>query len=256
MKRIVILLSAVVFCVSLQAQRTKVPRKLMQDSLPVMVERCARVLDAAYMAQRLIRIDRNLKGWRGCPVALYAYETGYDSTARGPKLGKVYLYNPSPERLARWIMNACWKVKGSLDYRYTERMRRQVLYQSGGQFPVNGVVYEAMYRAGDYYPYLFKDGVTVWLADTTYFAADKHPTETQLDFYLKMTKNDLKPHTGKYARIISTTPQQYVAAGGKVPVLDGDAVSQRWLDVVRKMYKRAMRSDRNELMEIWAESNL
>ena len=130
----------------------------MQDSLPAMVERCARVLDAAYMAQRLIRIDRNLKGWRGCPVALYAYETGYDSTARGPKLGKVYLYNPSPERLARWIMNACWKVKGSLDYRYTERMRRQVLYQSGGQFPVSGVVYEAMYRAGDYYPYLFKDG--------------------------------------------------------------------------------------------------
>ena len=66
----------------------------------------------------------------------------------------------------------------------------------------------------------------------------------------------MKPHTGKYARIISTTPQQYVAAGGKEPVLDGDAVTQHWLDVVRTMYKRAMKSDRNELMEIWAEANL
>lgn len=256
MKRIVILFGAIMVCMSLQAQRTKVPRKLMRDSLPVMVERCARVLDAAYMAQRLIRVDRDLEGWKGCPVSLYAYDTGYDSTVCGPKRGKVYLYNPTPERLAKWIMNACWKVKKSLDYRYTERMRKQVLYQSGGQFPVSGVVYEAMYRAGDYYPYLFKDGVTVWLADSTYFAADKHPTETQLDFYLTMTKNDLKPHTGKYARIISTTPQQYVAAGGKEPVLDGDVVTQHWLDVVRTMYKRAMKSDRNELMEIWAETNL
>ena len=136
MKRIVILFGAIMVCMSLQAQRTKVPRKLMRDSLPVMVERCARVLDAAYMAQRLIRVDRDLEGWKGCPVSLYAYDTGYDSTACGPKRGKVYLFNPTPERLAKWIMNACWKVKKSLDYRYTERMRKQVLYQSGGQFPV------------------------------------------------------------------------------------------------------------------------
>ena len=86
-------------------------------------------------------------------------------------------------------MNACWKVKGSLDYRYTERMRRQVLYQSGGQFPVSGVVYEAMLIGQGTITLTFsRTGVTVWLADTTYFAADKHPTETQLDFYLKMTK--------------------------------------------------------------------
>ena len=63
MKRIVILFGAIMVCMSLQAQRTKVPRKLMRDSLPVMVERCARVLDAAYMAQQLIRVDRNLEGW-------------------------------------------------------------------------------------------------------------------------------------------------------------------------------------------------
>lgn len=241
---------------SLSASNGKIPRKIVRDSLPVLTERCEKVLKAAYMAQTYLGEDRNLSGWEGYPVKLYEYKTGYDSTACARKTGKVYLLNPTPEQLARWIMTAVWEVKGNLDFASTEKLRKQVLYQSGAQFPVSGVVYEAMYKPGDYYPYLFKDGVTVWLADSTYFSKDHNPNAEQLDFYLHMKTTDLKPRVGSYARICSTTPEQYTAAGGKEPVGTNKQAAQHWLYVVRKLYQQAWNSDRNELMVIWAKANL
>lgn len=241
---------------SLSAGNGKIPRRLVRDSLPVLTERCEKVLKAAYMAQTFLGEDRDIPGWEGYPVGLYEYKTGYDSTACARKTGRVYLLNPTPEKLARWIMTAVWEVKGDLDFASTEKLRKQVLYQSGAQFPVSGVVYEAMYKPGDYYPYLFKDGVTVWLADSTYFAKDRNPNDEQLDFYLHMKYTDLKPRVGSYARICSTTPDQYVAAGGREPVGTSKQAAQHWLYVVRTLYQQAWDSDRNELMVIWAKANL
>ena len=239
---------------SLSAGNGKIPRKIWRDSLPVIAERCQKVLEGAYMAQKYLGTHENLEGWEGYPVELYEYYTGYDSTACAPKKGKVYLLNPSAEQMARWIMTACWEASGTMDFLYTERIRQYIAHQSGGQFPVSGVVYEAMYKRGDYYPYLFKDGVTVYLADSTYFAKDKHPDEEMLDFYLRMRYEDLKPSTGRYARISSTTREQYKAAGGTEDVGTSEDRRQEWLRVVREIYKKAWKSDRNELISAWAKA--
>lgn len=249
-------LSAMLLCLAFAAgaKNGKMPRSLMKDSLPAMTERCEKVLKAAYMEGTLLEVNKKLEGWEGYPVRLYEYYTGYDSTACGPKKGKVYLLNPSPEKLAKWIMTAVWEVKGNLDFQHTEKLRKQILYQSGAQFPVSGVVYEAMYKKGDYYPYLFRDGVTVYLADSTYFAADKHPDEKMLDFYLGMGYGDLKPYTGRYARICSTTREQYKAAGGAEDVGDSENRKLYWLEVVRGLYKKAWKSDSNELINAWAKA--
>ena len=80
----------------------------------------------------------SLPGWEGLPVRLYEYRTGPDIRTGQPKKGKVYLLNPSPERLARWIATACWEARGSLEYRYTDKLLRWIRSQSGGQFPVRG----------------------------------------------------------------------------------------------------------------------
>ena len=232
----------------------KIPRKIVRDSLPVLTERCAKVLKAAYMAQTPLGVDKNIPGWEGYPIQLYEYKTGYDSTAHAPKIGKVYLLNPTAEKMAMWILTACWEAKQSVDFQYTEKLRKQILYQSGGQFPVSGVVYEAMYKRGDYYPYLFKNGVSVWLVDST--LKSPNPNAELLDFYLHMKYSDLKPKVGTYARICSTTPDQYIAAGGKEKVGSGKEINQHWLDVVRDLYKKAWKSDRNELFVIWAKANL
>ena len=162
-----------------------------------------------------------------------------------------------PERLARWIATTCLEVKGSLGFEYTDRLLRWIRGQSGAQFPVRGVVYEAMERPGRYEPYVFKDGVTVYVADNARFPADGHCTPEQLAFYLTLTDADLKPRTGRYARICSTTREQYKAAGGRDEVGDSDSDRRlAWLDTVRRLYRRAMKSDRNELMIAWAKANL
>lgn len=239
---------------AVMAGHGKLPRKIMRDSLEVITRRCAEVLDGAYMTQKYLGTNRRVEGWEGYPVKLYEYYTGYDSTACGPKKGKVYLLNPSPEKLAKWIMTAAWEASGTLKFEYTERIRKYIAHQSGAQFPVSGVVYEAMYKKGDYYPYLFKNGVSVWLLDAS--LKNPHPDEKLLDFYLNMKYSDLKPNVGTYARICSTTPDQYLAAGGTEDIGSGKNIKQHWLDVVRELYKKAWKSDRNELMVIWCKANL
>lgn len=80
---------------------------------------------------------------------------------------------------------------------------------------MRGVVYEAMYEPGRYDPYVFKDGVTVYVADPNRMPVDGHCTDEQLEFYLRLTDADLKPYTGRYARIASTTREQYRAPAAR-----------------------------------------
>lgn len=244
-----------VLCTAGAAARD-LPEKWLRDSLPALTERCRTLLSAAYMTDSLIRESDTLPGWEGYPVRLYAYRTGTDTRTGAPKRGLVWLLNPSPERLARWIATTCLDVKGSLDRRYTDKLLGWIRAQSGGQFPVRGVVYEAMYEAGRYEPYVFKDGVTVYVADSAMYPPDGHCTPEQLAFYLRLTDADLKPSTGRYARICSTTREQYRAAGGTAEVGSGGDRRIEWLRVVRELYQQAWESDRNALMIAWARENL
>ena len=114
-----------------------------------------------------------------------------------------------------------------------------------------------MYEPGRYDPYVFKDGVTVYVADPNRMPVDGHCTDEQLEFYLRLTDADLKPYTGRYARIASTTREQYRAAGGTERVGDSDRDRRiEWLNVVRRLYRQAWESDENRLITAWAEANL
>lgn len=238
------------------ATQDKIPDEYMRDSLPALVKKCGDLLEHSYMAQTLLAQTDTIPGWEGFPVKLYEYKTGIDLYTGAPKTGKVYLLNPSPEKLAMWIITTCWEVKRSVAYKYTEKIFQTVYHQSGAQFPVKGVVYEDQYTAHFYEPYVFKDGVTVYVTDSTWFPRDKTCTPEQLDYYLRITNAQLKPQTGRYGRIISTNREMYTNNGGKEDVGDGDDRKQKWLDVVRDLYKEAWHSDRNELMIAWAKMNL
>jgi hypothetical protein len=155
-----------------------------------------------------------------------------------------------------WIVTTSWEAKKSVDAKYINKIFLTVRGQSGAQFPVKGVVYEDQYTRNFQEPYVFKDGVTVYVADSTRFPKDKTCTPAQLDFYLRIENKDLKPQTGRYARIISTNREMYTQAGGKIEVGDGNNRKIEWLAVVRDLYKKAWNSDRNELMIAWAKSNL
>lgn len=250
-------LCAVIFCsTTCYAQPGKLPADYMRDSFPALVQRAKDLLGHAYMAQKLLGITDTLPGWEGFPVKLYEYQTLPDLYTGKPKTARVYLLNPAPEQLAMWIVTTCWEVKGSVAYRWTNTVFERIKNQSGAQFPVKGIVYEDQYLKDFQEPYLFKDGVTVYIADSLHWPADKTCTPEQIEYCLQVTDQDLKPQTGRYARIISTIREDYKAWGGKEEVGDGDNRKLKWLEVVRELYKKAFRSDRNELMIIWAKSRL
>lgn len=252
----------IMLVVSSCCEKEKVAPEVQQyykDSLAVLMERCEKVLDAAYMAENHIGERRDIPNWEGFPVQEYEYFTGTDVKIKQPKRGRVYLLNPDAEKLAKWIVNAVYDATGEIEYEDVERIRKYIMWQSGAQFPVSGVVYEAMYEPGFYEPYVFKDGVTVYIADQNMWPADKHCTDEQLEFYLHITNDDLKAHTGRYARICSTTREMYYNAGGTEEVGKSDSQETRihaWLDVVRKHYQEAWDSDKNFLITAWAKANL
>ena len=235
--------------------QNNLPSNYLKDSMPLLVQKAKDVLDHAYMAQKLLSVTDTLPGWEGFPVKLYEYETGNDLYTGKPKTGKVYLLNPSPEKLAMWIATTCWEVKHTLESKYTDSLLGWIKNQSGAQFPVKGVVYEDQYTKDFQEPYVFKDGVTVYIKDSAMFPADKTCTPEQLDFYLRITNEDIKSQTGQYARICSTRREDYISAGGNEDVGDANDRKQKWLDVVRELYKKAWNADENELIIMWAKDH-
>jgi hypothetical protein len=239
-----------------KAQMNELPASFLKDSLPVWVQRARDLLDRAYMAQTPLATTDTLPGWEGYPVKLYEYKTSPDLYTHQPKTGKVYLLNPSPEKLITWILTTCWEVKKSVDYQYVNELFLWIRGQSGAQFPVKGLVYEDQYTKDFQEPYIFKDGVTVYIQDSTHFPKDKTCTPEQIEFYLHLTNNDIKPQTGQYGRIASTRREDYVLNGGTEDVGNINDRKIKWLDVVREEYKKAWNSDRNELMIAWAKDHL
>ncbi len=256
MKIILFITLSSILSLTATGQKSHIPRRWMKHDMPVLVQKAKEVLSHAYMVQKLLGTTDTLPGWEGFPVQLYEYQTGNDIYTGKPKTGKVYLLNPSPKKLAIWVATACWAVKHSVDTSYTFALLKWIDNQSNAQFPVKGVVYEDQYTKGFQEPYVFKDGVTVYIKDSAMWPADKTCTPEQLDFYLRITNDDLKLRTGQYARISSTTREDYKACGGKEDVGSKDDRRQKWLEVVRELYKKAWNSDRNELIEIWARTHL
>lgn len=238
--------------------REDVRGNYMRDSLEVFTARCQKVINAAYMAEKFIKVNDSIPGWEGFPVELWEYYTPKDAVAGVPKKGLVYMLNPDASKLAHWIINAVYDATGKLRYDDLEKVRKYIMWQSGAQFPVSGVVYEDMEGKGEYYPYLFKDGVTVYLEDEATWKSI-HPSDEQLQFYLTMTNDDLKSYTGRFGRICSTTRKMYTEAGGAGEVGD-DAVrelrSKKWLDAMAKTYQKAWKSSRNFLIYAWCKANL
>ena len=259
MKRTIERLLLLVFLISngIKAQKHNcLPKAYLKDSFPMVVEKAKEVLSAAYMAEELIMISDRVREWEGFPVHLYKYNTDVDIRTGQRKKAYVYLLNPSPEKLAMWVATTCWVVKKSVASVYTDQLLDWIKGQSGAQFPVRGIVYEDQYVKGHQEPYLFKDGVTVYARDSLRFSGDKAVTDIDLKWALSVNNEDLKRQTGQYARICSTTREDYLSYDGSQDVGTADDRKLNWLKVVRKLYQQAWNSDFNILMIMWARQHL
>jgi hypothetical protein len=197
--------------------RQKAVKQYVRDSMDMLVARCQKVLNSAYMAQELENTVTDVPGYEGYPVKLYTYYMRSDVKTHADKKGRVMLLMPDAQKLARWTISACWRAVQSLDYKYTQKLLNYVMRQNGGQFAVRGVVYEDMYTRGYYEPYVFKDGITVYVADPKMVATDstlKWCTDAMLEYYLRLDNSQLKPYSGRFARISSTTREMYYEYNG------------------------------------------
>ncbi len=232
MKRVILIIFAVFSFGNIQAQKladktdteTQISR-FMTDSLEVIAGRVEKqIIPTRYMEQELIGKTDTLKGWEGIEVSLYHYKVhGTDIIAR------VYLADADSRKIASWIISTCVIVTGKLSKSDSDKLIKDIRFASGGQFPVLGMVYEDMYGTGQKC-YLFKDGVTVYLADGNIRELSEINDNTIV-------------RVGKYARIISTTREEYINAFGAA-----DLEGKKWLEVVKNEYKKALLSNRNNLM--------
>jgi hypothetical protein len=126
---------------------------------------------------------------------------------------------------------------------------RRVLKQSGGQFPVAGIVYEDIIpKDGVKEAYGFANGVT------TILDGIKHrQTEPLARAELEAALNATPIRTASeaaFARIIGVTRAEYLRANPSA-----DVTKLNWLAVVREEHKKAMKSSRNALFEAWLAAN-
>lgn len=183
-------------------------------------------------------------GWEGFPTQLCKY-TVKDKNGR-TKSAQVLLLDASANKLATWIVSTCLKIKGNANSPCTSKLSRKVIEQSGGQFPVAGIVYEDLNEDGINEVYVFRNGVTVSVNGIKN-GSTQQPTSQQINNSL----NGGVESTFKFARIVGTTREDYKSFGGKQ-----DVEGNKWLKVVKDLYHKAFNSDTNDLMIMWAKHNI
>jgi hypothetical protein len=208
-----------------------------------------RLTKVRYMEQGDFR-DFPVPGWEGFPTRRYTYQMkDKDGTV---KSADVVMLNPSAEQISRWIVQAITEVKGSYSVEDGRKLFTHIIAQSGGQFPVTGVVYEDIIPAdGVNEVYCFRDGVTVEVEGV------KHRGTTPLtkeEIEASIAGNVKRVFT--FARVASTSPQMWIAAGGSPDVLKDGKPTVAWLSEVRKAYQESWGKDRNPLMVAWVKANM
>lgn len=180
--------------------------------------------------------------WKGFPVQLCDYQE------KGVSV-RTYMLNASPEQRARWIVNACLDIHAASTKSCTDQLTDWIHHASSDDvFPVAGFIPEPANSArskGDHILcLLFRDGITVAVKGVDSPAAVNNRCDSKDDPNDRI--ND-RPVTTvkKYARIASTTREDYVA----YTHMPRAAVSSlKWIDVIRNQYQQAWTSDRNELI--------
>jgi hypothetical protein len=170
--------------------------------------------------------------WKGFPVVLCEYED------IGTKVS-TYMLKADRSKIARWITTACVDAQEKNGKKCVDYLIKKITSASSmGVFPVAGYIPEP--QDGGLCN-LFRDGVTV----TTYARPHQLPP---VQGKCGPGGQDSQPilRARVYARIASTTRDEYREAGGREEVgADGNV---RWLSVVRNLYQKAWNRPRNQLI--------
>lgn len=179
----------------------------------------------------------------------------------GTKRATVIVHIPAVNQLARWIVATCKKVKNTTAQTCTDKLLFFITDSSGGQFPVNGIVFEDMDKNKIHNSFNFRDGVTVVIENGIDNGSEVQPSDKQIE--ISLTGKILKTGPSASARLVGTSREQYISSCkiDKNCLLDIEKIGKtserktEWVDVVRVLYQTALVSDENPLMIAWARAN-
>jgi len=187
----------------------------------------------------------NYRDWDKFPIQLCKYTVSDKN--RTTKTAQVILLDATPEKLALWVLSTCKNVKGSTEASCTDKLSRQIINQSGAQFPVAGIVFEDILpEDGINEIYCFRNGVTVKIGGVPH-RGTLQPSQQEQELCI----NGAVSKTLKFARIAGTSREEFIANGGAE-----DVAGNKWNEVIKKLYQGAFNSDVNELLVAWAKKNL
>jgi endoglucanase len=232
-----------------------------------------------YMEGTEISTISDLKNWEGEPLKRYKYSI--NDKLSGKLTADVITYNADEKRLANWIYFALSDSKKTITDNNINKVINYIKGTSGFQFPVRGIVYEDIYckicgcitydsckKAGKpelclpdniFEAYTFFDGITIkhksikpTICDYT---SPIRITESENETLLKMTESDIS-WVGNFSRISTTSAAVYNIFMKKfyAQKVDFKPNTIQFLQQVRKEYKQAMHSNRNNLISAWVYS--
>jgi hypothetical protein len=182
--------------------------------------------------------------WENLPVIKCTYSVaGFKAT--------VIMLNPTTKQIATWIVNACYET-GHGNVTSMDKVFAHIINQSGGQFPLAGIVLEDMDGNGKPSNYCFRNGVTVSIKGL-FLGSTRFPEKQATQEEIEKSLNGEVEGVYKYARIQSTSREDYIRYSKKAMTT---AKGNKWMDVVAKLYKEAWNSDHNDLLTAWVKAHL
>lgn len=203
----------------------------------------AALAGADYMADDCAPATSGFSAWEDLPLERCKYHLNGQNA-------EVVMLNPGPRRLTAWIQDACEDLSSNVA-NCMQKTFRQVLYQSGGQFPVGGVVIEDMDGNGRGNAYAFRDGVTIRVAAFG-TGTESLLTSTQV----ARSYTDASSATYSYARPVSVTREQMTryapVEGLTIPNLGSSSERKNsWHELTGKLYRESWFSNRSHIIRAW-----
>lgn len=192
--------------------------------------------------------DRSWAAYGDLPVIRCQY-------GLGGQRAEVVMLNPGPRRLTAWLVDACKDL--SQDLRFcVDRGYNYIIYQSGAQFPITGVVLEDMSRNGKGEAFAFREGVTVRI-DT--FGTGTESIINSMQVAAAMVAPVV--YTYSYGRPISVTREQMTAyaatAGLAIPVLGRSSERKNnWHELIGKLYRESWATGRSHIIRAWLSAQV
>lgn len=197
---------------------------------------------AKYMERTCVAAT-GFSAWEDLPLRRCKYSSMGQSV-------EVVMLNPGPRRLTAWLQDACKDL--AKDYSLCmEKTYKHIIYQSGAQFPVGGVVIEDMDGNGRGNAYAFRNGVTIRIA------AFSTGTESILSAtQVARSYTDAASATYSYARPVSVTREQLTryASASKLAIPALGTSSERknvFNEVIGQFYRDSWKTNKSHILRAW-----